>query len=74
MMPHAYRIPPAYRAAELINTGREFTGGDLMRVTGMTKHKVGALMRKLADQGVIRSVGIVHGTPIWQKAHHDDFH
>jgi alkylated DNA nucleotide flippase Atl1 len=61
-------IPNAYRVAEFIDSGREFTGGDLMTLTGLPRQHVGALMRKLADRGVIRSVGIVSGTPIWQSA------
>jgi DNA-binding transcriptional ArsR family regulator len=61
-------IPAAYRAAEMIDRGVEFTGGDLARASGMPKDQASEHIRKLLRQGVIRRVAEVHKVRIYQSA------
>jgi DNA-binding MarR family transcriptional regulator len=60
-------IPAAYRAAELIDRGLEFTSGDLSRAADMPKSRASAHIRKLLRQGVIRRVAEVHKVRIYQS-------
>ncbi len=61
-------IPRSYRAAEFIDRGREFTGGDLATVSGLSRHHVGELIRKLAAQGKIVCTGRIGDRRIWKRA------